>query len=212
MDPAAVQRMSRDGRRERSERTRARIVDASAVLFIEHGYVATTIETVAERAGVAAQTVYYVFRTKRNLLAAVLDVQIAGEGETAPILEQSWVADLAAAPDAPAAVERLVERATAIIARAAPIYEVVRRAAADPEVAELLASNRAARRTDQHRLVELLARAGHLRPDLAVDTAADVLYALLNEEVWALLTTDRGWSEEAFRRWMTTVLVHELVA
>ena len=63
-----------DGRRQRSLRTRARIVDAAARLFVDDGYVATTIEAVADAAGVAVQTVYYVFGTKRNLLAAVLDV------------------------------------------------------------------------------------------------------------------------------------------
>ncbi len=64
-----------DGRRERSRRTWARIVHAAAQLFVENGYVATTIEAIAERAEVANQTVYYVFGTK----AEVFDLRPRGQ-------------------------------------------------------------------------------------------------------------------------------------
>ena len=67
-----------DGRRERSRLTRARIVGAATTLFVERGYLATTIEDIAAEADVAVQTVYYVFGTKPKVLAAVLDASIAG--------------------------------------------------------------------------------------------------------------------------------------
>ena len=207
MGPAAT-----DGRRQRSVRTRARIVDAGERLFVERGYLATTIEAVADAAGVAAQTVYYVFGTKRNLLAAVLDASIAGDVEPVAVLERPWFDAFGTADDAAAAVERLVEAAVAILARTSPIYEVVRRAAADPEVGALLHDNRRRRRDDQRRLVEVLGRSGHLRPGLDVDTAADVFYALLNEEVFLLLTVDCGWDVDRFRRWATSLMRHQLVA
>ena len=105
---------------------------------------ATTIEAVAAAADVAVQTVYYVFGTKRNLLGAVLDAQIAGDLDTTPLVDRPWIDALAQAPDASSAVGILVESAVAIIARASPMYEVVRRAAADPEVGDLLAANRRA--------------------------------------------------------------------
>ena len=159
----------------------------------------------------AVQTVYYVFGTKRNLLAAVLDATIAGDMENVPVVEQAWVDDLAAAPDAGSALAVLAERATVIVARAVPIYEVVRGAAADPDVAELLTANRRARRADQRRLAEILWHAGHLRPDVDVDTAADVIYGLVNEDVLVLLTVDCGWDVQRFRSLITSVLRHELL-
>ena len=202
--------IEQDGRRARSQRTRARIVDAATELFLEHGYVATRIEAIAARAGVAVPTVYYLFGTKPSLLAAVLDTTVAGPAGT-PIVEQSWVDALGAAPVAEAAMRLLAAHATAVVARAAPIYDVVRRAAAEPEVAALLAESRRARRSDQRRLAELLAQAGHLRPGLDVDAAADVLYGLVNEEVFLLLTADCGWSRQRFEDWLATLLRHELV-
>src|SRR6476646_6145232 len=83
-----------DGRRQRSQRTRARIVGAATGLFLDHGYVGSTIEEVAEQAGVAVQTVYYVFGTKPNLLAAVLDATVAGDIQPLPVLERGWVQDI----------------------------------------------------------------------------------------------------------------------
>lgn len=200
-----------DGRRQRSLRTRARVVDAAARLFVDQGYLATTIEAVAELAGVAVQTVYYVFGTKRNLLAAVLDTSIAGDVEPVPVLERPWVDALGAGQDAASAVERLVEATVAIVARTSPIYEVVRRAAADPDVGALLDDNRGRRRDDQRRLIETLWRAGHLHPELDVDTAADVFYGLLNEEVFQLFTADCGWAVERFQRWATSLMLQQLV-
>jgi AcrR family transcriptional regulator len=160
--------IEQDGRRARSQRTRARIVEAATGLFLEHGYVATSIEAIAARAGVAVPTVYYLFGTKPSLLAAVLETSVAGPAST-PIVEQSWVDALGATPVAAAATRLLAAHATAIMARAAPIYDVVRRAAAEPEVAALLTDSRRARRSDQRRLAELLAQAGHLRAGLDVD-------------------------------------------
>lgn len=157
------------------------------------------------------QTVYYVFGTKRNLLAAVLDASIAGDVEPLPVVERPWVDTVGSAEDATTAVTLLVEGAVAIVGRAAPVYEVVRRAAADPEVGALLSGNRRARRADQRRLIDMLGRAGHLRTDLDVDTAADVFYALMNEEVFGLLVSDCGWDVDRFTRWATALMLDELV-
>jgi AcrR family transcriptional regulator len=206
-----AQPTGQDGRRQRSVRTRGRVVDAAARLFVEHGYLATTVEAVADLAGVAVQTVYYVFGTKRNLLAAVLDASVAGDVEPIAVLERPWVDALGAEQDAASAVTHLVEASVAIVARTSPIYEVVRRSAADPDVGGLLDDNRRRRRDDQRRLIEILWRSGHLHPDLDVDTAADVFYGLLNEEVFQLFVADCGWSVERFQRWATSLMLQQFV-
>src|SRR4051794_30134722 len=123
-----------DGRRQRSARTRVRIIETATRLLLDQGYVATTIEAIAEQAGVAVQTVYYVFGTKSNLLAAVLDVAIAGDPDPVGTLQRPWVDALRAETSATRAIERLVDGSVAIVARASPMYDVLRRAAADAEV------------------------------------------------------------------------------
>jgi AcrR family transcriptional regulator len=200
-----------DGRRERSRRTRGRIIEAARGLFLERGYITTAIDDVADRAGVAVQTVYYVFGTKPNLLAAVLDSTIGGDVEPVSVLERDWVDSLRAEQDATVAVTRLVDASVAILARTTPIYGVVREAAADADVAAMLHETRRRRRHDQLELIDILSRSGHLHPDVDRATAADVLYAVMNEEVFQLLTVDCGWDEEQVRTWMTNLMLQQLV-
>jgi AcrR family transcriptional regulator len=200
-----------DGRRERSRVTRVRVIDAAASLFVERGYVAATIEDVAERAAVSVQTVYYVFGTKPKLLSAVLDASIAGDAEPIPVLERPWVAALREQHDVGSAMERLVDDSVTILSRTSPLYEVVRRAAADPEVNDLLQETRRRRRADQRALIEILSSAGRLRPDLDVDTAADVFYGLINEEVFQLFVEDCGWDVERLKRWATSLMMQQLI-
>lgn len=199
-----------DGRRERSRRTRARVVEAATGLFVADGYLATTVEAVAERAGVAVQTVYYVFGTKSNLLAAVLDTSIVGDDEPVALLERPWFDAVATAPDGRSAITHLVRECVAVLERTAPVYEVVRRASTDPDVGALLGDSRSRRRTDQHKLVDVLAAAGHLRPGLDVGTAADIVYGLLNEEVFLLFTADCGWSTARFQAWVGGLVLQQL--
>jgi AcrR family transcriptional regulator len=200
-----------DGRRERSRRTRRRIVEAATHLFLVRGYVASTIEDVASEAGVAVQTVYYVFGTKPQLLGAVFDASIAGDVEPVPIVERAWVDSVRTEQDAATAVRRLVDATVPIVARAAPIYEVVRRAASDPDVSALLEDTRRKRRRDQRTLIDLLAQAGHLSPEVSIDIAADAFYGLVNEEVFQLLTGDCEWDVDRYRSWATSLMVHQLL-
>src|SRR5689334_18601337 len=96
-------------RRERARATRRRIREAAARLFVEHGYLATTIEAIAVEAGVAVQTVYFVFGNKRAMLAEALDVATAGDDAPVPVAERSWVEELRREDD-PRRVVRTIAR------------------------------------------------------------------------------------------------------
>lgn len=67
------------------------------------------------------------------------------------------------------------------------------------------------RRSDQRALVESLAVAGQLRPGLSASKAADIVYAVVNEEVYLMLVGDCGWSVERVREWMAATMSHQLV-
>jgi AcrR family transcriptional regulator len=81
-------------RRQQALATRRAVLDAARELFIQGGYVATTIDATAARAGVSPETVYATFKNKRALLSQLLDVAIAGDDAPVPILERSWVQQL----------------------------------------------------------------------------------------------------------------------
>ena len=59
--------------------------DAALRLFLERGYVATTIKAIAREAAVAPATVYQVFGTKQAILARILDQTIAGDAGPAAL-------------------------------------------------------------------------------------------------------------------------------
>ena len=60
--------MPPDRRNERAQRTRQRLIDASLDLFERRGFDATTVDQIAEAAGVAPRTFFHHFGTKEGVL------------------------------------------------------------------------------------------------------------------------------------------------
>lgn len=57
-----------DEPKTKSERTRAKIRDAAAASFIEHGYADTTMRAIADAAGVSVSNAYYYYPSKTHLV------------------------------------------------------------------------------------------------------------------------------------------------
>jgi TetR/AcrR family acrAB operon transcriptional repressor len=70
---AARGRRSRRGARPTPEARRADLLDAAESCFAEHGYHATTVDAIAERAGVSKGAVYWHFESKRDVFTALVD-------------------------------------------------------------------------------------------------------------------------------------------
>ena len=71
-------------RKAQAAATRRAIIDAAAASFIERGYVATSIETIAEAAGVSRATVFTSVGGKKELLKKAYDVALVGDDEPIP--------------------------------------------------------------------------------------------------------------------------------
>lgn len=177
--------------------TRQRICDAAKELFLSRGYTGTTIADIGRSAGVAQQTVYFVYRSKAAVLGAVLDTEIVGDREDVPLLERPQVRRIARVADPRRRLERLVGVACDVTSRLAPLYEIVRSGAADDEVRDLLDRHEDQRWRTLRALVALLE--SELRDGLAPEEATDRLYALASHEVFWLLVRRRGWSGARWR-------------
>jgi AcrR family transcriptional regulator len=194
-------------RREQAATTRRAILDAARAAFLRRGYVATTIDAIAAGALVSPETVYATFRSKRAILAALVDVSIAGDDEPVRILERSWVDELHQEPDRRRRVALLAAHGRAILERRSAIDAVVMEAAAaDPEMAVLLESGRADRLAGQRELLAIVAGPAGFHQRLSPETAADLLYAIGSPEVWRLLVVDRGWTPEQFETWYASAV------
>jgi AcrR family transcriptional regulator len=171
---------------------------------VDHGYGAATIAGIARRAAVSPETVYATFRTKRGILAALVDVSIAGDDEPLAIIDRDWVGELRSEPDRGRRIEILAHQGRLILERRASIDTIVQgAAAADPEIGSLLESGRAERHAGQRALLGIVAGSRGFRNGLTLDGAADILFALGSPEVYRLLTDVRGWSADRFEAWYT---------
>jgi len=199
-------------RREQARATRRAILEAARELFIERGYVATTIDAVAGDAEVSPETVYAVFGTKRALLSELIDISIAGDGDAPPVLEQGWVQEMRDEPDPRRQLSILARNGRSILERRAPIDEVVRgAAAADPDIAALWQRGKAQRFAGQRELLRIIVGETGLRARIDLETGADILYAIGSPETYLLLVADRGWSSSTFERWYDATLARLLL-
>lgn len=200
-------------REQRALQTRSRIVDTARRLFLQRGYLATSIEAIATEAGVATATVYQAFGTKQAVLSRVLDSTIVGDTGTDPLLQRDWVAAARRRRSAHRRLEQVVRGAAQVAAATAPLKEVMRdAAAADPHVRDLISQDHERRRQTQRALVEL-ALGDHeaLRPGLTLDQAADSFFMLVNSDTYKLATGTLGWTRTAWEDWLVTTLMDQLI-
>ena len=198
-------------RAEKAKETRRRILAAALDLFMRDGYGATNLQDVADRAGVAVQTIYFVFGNKRALLKELVDVTIAGDDEPVATMDRPWYVDALAAGTAQDMLRSYVAGATSVLERVAPIGKVVEAAVAgDPEIADLWPRDVDPRYVVQQEAAKALAGKPGARAEVPVEEAADLLYGLLSPELYLLLVRERGWQRERWEQWVTRTLSIQL--
>jgi AcrR family transcriptional regulator len=199
-------------RQEQAAATRQRILDAAYDLFCELGYRATTMALIAERAGVAVQTVYFTFRTKDALLQEVHDQTVLGRGTPVVPPQQPWYAAAVAEADSARSMRILVDGIATINARVAPMLPVFHAVVADP-AGEVYRNAEALRRPAMYDVArEVLLPKGDLRPGVDAAYAGDLLVVLLGPEIYRMYVLELGWSHERWVDWTAQVLLSELFA
>lgn len=182
------------------------IVEAAARLFGEHGYHATSIASIAGEAGVAVQTIYNSIGSKRDLLSRVLDRAAAGPRAPVPVA-QFMHEQAAGEPDAARIIAQLVEFWCAALPRTAPVFRIIREAAAfDPEVAALERARAEQRLRNYRDAAETIAQRARLRAGLSVDHAAAAIFAIGHPDTYRALVLDGTWDTERWATWAQEAL------
>lgn len=187
-------------RAQQAEETRVAILDAALARFAHSGLAATTIRSVADGAGVAAETVYAAFRSKVGLLTALAErnLSFAGGGP-APL---DLVREMLASKDVDRQLELWGRIAPLIWARNWAIVDALRvGAASDSELASAYREASAGRMAFLSGLVDGWQRRGLLRAGMDAEAARDVLWALASPDLYRLLVLERGWSAERYGAW-----------
>jgi AcrR family transcriptional regulator len=189
-----------------AEETQRVIVEAASALFLDDGYHATSIGRIAAEAGVAVQTIYNAVGSKRDLLSRVLDFAAAGERSPVPV-PQFMREQAESEPDPRRIIAQLVEFWRSALPRTAPVFRVIREAAAtDPEIAVLERGRAAQRLGNYRRAAQLLADRDALRPGMTIGDAAAAIFAIGHPETYRALVVDGDWDDEAWANWLQATL------
>jgi AcrR family transcriptional regulator len=201
VQPPVKRRYDTSKRRQAAARTRTAILDAALELFAGQGYAATPMTAIAERAGVALDTVYASVGRKPQLARLLIETAISGRSQAVPAGERDYVRAIQAAPDAETKIAIYASAMRMIAGRLAPVLSILQQAApAEPELAALWREIAERRAANMRRFVADLAAVAPLRVDL--DEAADIVWATNAPELYQLLAGQRGWSPERYEHFL----------
>lgn len=199
----AVKRRYESARRqEGAQQTRRAILDAAADLFVDPGYAATPLTAVAARAGVAVQTVYATFGSKKQLLSALVDVSIAGDDEPVALPDRPFVAEIGAIADPRGKLARFARHLAETHARQAPVMlALIGAATASPDVAAIVRKNDDERYQGMTGFAADLLATGQVRAGLTHAGVADVLWLAMDTLNYDWLVRRRGWPAVRYQQW-----------
>jgi AcrR family transcriptional regulator len=208
-----VKREYRSPLRESQARaTRLAIVEAAARLFVEGGYGATSIDAIAEAAGVGRATVFTSVGGKAEILRTAYDYAIVGDDEPVPLPQRPWAQPVLRATTQEERIDRYADVIVLVGGRVAAIYEAFRGAAAtDPEVRAQWEEILGDRRVGARNFVKLVTDLGPLRSGLDPVTSADVVWVLNDPGLYRQLVLQRGWKPSRYRSWVAETMRIQLL-
>jgi len=186
--------------------TRVRIVEATRQLLQSEGYAGMTVEAIAQRAKVSAQSVYAIFKSKTGILTELLDQSTFGADYENAVRQALGARDPESRLRLAAPIARQIhdaQSATFDLLRGAGVVA--------PELAKLEQQRECLRYERQERMIISLRDAGALRPELDYTTARDIFWMLTGRDVYRMLVRERGWSSQKYQDWLDDTLVQSLL-
>ena len=193
-------------RERQADDTRRRIVEATRHLLGRDGYAGMTVEAIARRAEVSAQSVYAIFKSKTGILVELLDQSAFGADYEKVVRQALSASDPEARLRFAARIARQIhdaQSATFDLLRGAGVVA--------PELAKLEQQREGVRYERQETMINLLRDAGRLRPGLDHGTARDIFWMFTGRDVYRMLVRERGWSPQKYQDWLADTLVHALL-
>jgi AcrR family transcriptional regulator len=163
-------------RPEQAQPARERIMGAVRELLADGSFHDSTVEQVAQRAGLSRATVYQHFRSRVDLVDAICDTFADNPALVA-------LRDTVELPEPAAALMETIANAVAFWASEDPILrELYGVAAIDPAASDLVARQRADRHGEMKRLAHHLASSGCLPAGMGEERALQLLMVLTSYE------------------------------
>ena len=191
--PPVKRRYNSSRRALQAAQTRRDVLLAAVRLFQANGWTGTTLAAVADEAGVAVETVYNAFGSKKGLLRAAIDVAVVGDVEPVPFAERPEFFALGEGT----LEERIAKAAAlnhAINERSAGVWQAIASAASsDAEVDAWRVAMEQSRRLDIARSAERVLGAA------VDDRLVTALWLLYSADSYLKLVADEGMSAEDYQ-------------
>ena len=185
---------------------------AAARLFVDHGYGATTVDAIAQAAGVSRKTVFTSVGGKAAALKLALDWAAVGDDEPIALMERPEVKAQRQEPDARKILAMYAVMNGEIAGRVSELQCAVEAVAgADEELRRLAETFAAQRRFGMGELAAELDSRGALRLEMSVDEAADVLWMMSSPANYQWFVVTRGWSPQHYAHWLGDALASLLI-
>ncbi len=177
--------------------TRGAILAAARDLFTTEGY-GCTVSRIADRAGVAVDTVYASVGRKPALVRAAIDMVLGDADQPIPAAERGYVQRIHAAAGGTEKIGIYARALAELLPVVAPLQEALREAGkTDPECAQAWTDLVERRAGNMLRFAQDLRGTGHTRSGLSDQQVADIVWST-NSAEYFLLLTQRGWTPEQF--------------
>ena len=197
------------GRQAQANETRRRILEAARRQFMERGYAGATAEAIAAEAGVAAQTIYAIFKNKKKLLVSLMNVSPAtGVEDHTPMLERPAIQAVADEKDQQRQLQMFAQVVAKNLDQVAVVSEMMTDAARiEPDFDRIIQKLNKQRLEHMTLAVQQIAAHGPFRERMDESYARDTVWTLTSPDVFLLLTRDRGWSKENYAEWLGDMLI-----
>jgi AcrR family transcriptional regulator len=201
---------------EQARLTVEAIISAAGKLFADKGYVAVSIEAIAEAAGVKRATVFDAVGSKATIVREAYRRALAeaagGDPDGTPLMARPGSREVRESARSTEYLMNYAFLSAAVSAHIAGLYEAIREAArADAEIATLWDTIDAERRVEAETVVAAVRERIPLRAGLYEPIAADIVSALTQPSLFHMFVHQRGWPVARFAAWLSNALIIELL-
>jgi AcrR family transcriptional regulator len=189
---------------------RERVLAVARRRFLASGYAGTPLAGIAEEAQVSPEFIHKAFGGKGGLVRAIHDESVLGSGSV-PAPERSDDVQRTA-EDLRSVLRRFGSLSAEVAPLVAPILLLIREAAAagDATMAALWEQVQAERLARMRENADRLHGRGLLPGSVSPLHAADVFWAMTSAELYQQLVLQRGWTAEAYGRFISASLIATL--
>ena len=200
-------------RQAQANETRRHILEAARKLFIERGFAGATAETIAAEAGVAAQTIYAIFKNKKRILVSLMNVSPAtGVEDHTPMAERDSVQAVSRERDRRRQLHIFAQVVANNLDQVSAVFEIMTGAAKmEPDLDRIIQKLNKQRLENMTFAVQQFAMNGPFRDNMDETYARDTVWTLTSSEVFVLLRRDSGWSKEKYAEWLADMLIRALL-